>query len=129
MKQLQRYAPLLFAAWASAHGQEVLITPSYVVTIIGCSEGVVACDDAKYIGVSRKTGNTIQLKGRTVHSKTADGSPGRLMGYEFQSGRTKYDVGADGSLVVTQNEKTLFQESGSWDWELTKRAPAKPIKR
>lgn len=99
---------------ASVGAQEVLITPSYAVTIIGCGEGVIACDDAKYIGVSRKTGATLQLKGSTQHTKTPDGTPNRFLGYEFRSGKTVYTVSMEGLLIVKQGGKTLVSEQGKW---------------
>lgn len=99
---------------ASVGAQEVLVTPSYTVTIIGCGEGVVACDDAKYIGVSRKTGATIQLKGNTRHTRAPDGTPNRFLGYEFKSGRTVYRVSTEGALSVEQGGKIVFMEDGKW---------------
>ena len=104
-----------FAIWTALAGaQEVLITPSFAVIIIGCGEGVISCEDATYVGVSRKTGNTLKLKGKTVHSMMADGvTPNLLLGYEFRNGSTVYTV-SDDVLVVKQAGKVVVSEKGKW---------------
>ncbi|MES2191017.1 MAG: hypothetical protein V4454_12895 [Pseudomonadota bacterium] len=100
---------------AGVHAQEVLLTPSFTVTIVGCAEGNVACDDVKYTGVSRKTGATLRLTGKTLHTMGADGvTPGRFLGYRFRNGATLYTVTEGGVLEVRQGAKTLFSEQGEW---------------
>ena len=107
-------ALILAAAGSSA---DTLTTPSYKITIIGCGEYVVSCDTVKYIGVSRKTGKSITLTGRTVHTTGADGvTPSHFLGYEFKSGSTTYFVGEDGELRVTRGSKILVQETGVWKY-------------
>lgn len=107
------FAALL--AFSSTLSAQVLITPSFNVTIIGCDEGVVACDDVRYVGVSRKTGNVLALKGRTRHTLGADGvTPSRFLGYEFRSGNTTYSVSDDGALEVRRGSTVLVSEQGKW---------------
>ncbi len=95
-----------------------LTTPSYKITVeVRCPEGSVTCDDVRYVGVSRKSGKSITLTGRTVHTIGADGvTPSHFLGYEFKSGRTTYFVGEDGELRVTCGSKILVQETGVWKW-------------
>ena len=98
-----------------AAAQEVLVTPGFVVTIIGCGDGVVSCEDAKYVGVSRKTGQVLTLKGKTLHTMAADGvTPNRFLGYEFRNGQTVYRVTLDGELEVKQGGRALVNEKGKW---------------
>jgi hypothetical protein len=104
---------LILAAASSL--ADTLTTPSYKITIVGCDEYVVSCDTVKYVGVSRKTGKSIALTGRTVHTTGADGvTPSRFLGYEFKNGRTTYFVGEEGELRVTQDSKILIEERGTW---------------
>jgi hypothetical protein len=105
---------LLAAAISSPAG--TLTTPSYKITVeVLCPEGSVTCDDVRYIGVSRKSGKSINLTGRTVHTNGADGvTPSRFLGYEFKSGWTTYFVGENGELRVTRGSKILIQEIGVW---------------
>lgn len=108
------FTALLLAA-AFAQAREVLLTPSFTVTIVGCAEGYVSCDDAKYTGVSRRTGATLKLSGKTLHTRGADGvTPGRFLGWEFRNGKTIYTVTEGGVLEVTQGAKTIVSEQGEW---------------
>lgn len=93
-----------------------LTTPSYKITIeLRCPEGYVTCNDVKYVGVNRRSGEFLTLTGRTIHTSGADGiSPSHFLGYEFNSGRTIYFVGEDGELRVTRGTKVLVQETGVW---------------
>jgi hypothetical protein len=112
--QLLAIALFLIAASVSA---STLTTPSYRIQIEGSGEYLVSCDTVKYIGVSRKTGKSIRLSGRTVHTVGADGiTPSHFLGYEFKNGRTRYFVGEDGELRVTRGSKVLLQETGLWEW-------------
>jgi len=113
MRKILLTALMLVAA--SVHAQEVLLTPSFTVTIVGCAEGNVSCDDVKYTGVSRKTGAAIKLKGKTLHTMGADGvTPSRFLGYEFRNGKTLYTVTEGGVLEVRRGAKMLFSEQGEW---------------
>ncbi|MRX08573.1 hypothetical protein GJ697_12055 [Pseudoduganella sp. FT25W] len=94
-----------------------LDTPSFVIQIISnCAEGSVTCDNVNYVGTSKKTGKSVRLRGKTVHSLCADGvTPCRFQGYEFKSGNTHYFVSEDGRLEVTLNNKSLVSEKGQWE--------------
>jgi len=99
-------------AWA----QQVLVTPSYKVTITEhCPEGVVGCDDVSYLGISIKTGSSITLKGTSVMVLCADGiTPCHLSYYEFKHGEFRYLVYPSGQLTVEKGSKVLLSESGTW---------------
>ncbi len=105
----------LWLAATAAQAQDVLVTPSFTVTITGCAEGEVSCDNAKYSGVSKKNGSRIRLTGRTLHTLGADGvTPSRFLGWEFRNGKTVYTVTEGGVLEVRQGAKTLVSEQGEW---------------
>ena len=114
-------APLLAIALISvaiSSPASTLTTPSYMITVeVRCPEGSVTCDDVRYVGVSRKSGKSVTLAGKTVHTTGADGiTPSHFLGYEFKCGRTTYFVGEDGELRVTRASKVLVQETGVWKW-------------
>lgn len=115
MKRLLLVVAVLLSLPASA-GVVVLETPSFVVKIdVRCAEGNVTCENVIYTGISRKTGKSISVKGRTMHSKCADGvTPCRFQGYTFDSGKINYTVYEDGELVVMNGDKTLVSEKGVW---------------
>lgn len=108
---------LLFAVCADTFAASRLTTPSFVITIDSrCEEGVVACDRVRYTGVSRKTGKSITLNGRDVHTRCADGvTPCRFLGYRFNNGAITYMVWENGMLEVTEGGRVLVQESGQWE--------------
>jgi hypothetical protein len=94
-----------------------LNTPSFVIEIQdNCPEGSVSCDDVSYVGTSRKTGKSLSLKGRTIHTRCRDGSLCRFLGYEFKAGKVLYRALNEGRLEVTQGDKILVDEKGEWDW-------------
>lgn len=108
-------AAALLALPLVASAQAVLLTPRFNITVIGCEEGHVSCDEVKYIGVNRRTGATIRLKGSTLHTYAQDGvTPSRFLGYRFMNGNTVYQLQLDGVLVVTQSGKPLMREQGTW---------------
>lgn len=112
--------PLLLGVFfivAGQAGAATLTTPSFVIEITeNCGEGNIGCDNVSYVGTSKKSGNRIQLRGKTVHALCADGvTPCRFLGYEFKRGAVFYSVSEEGQLTVTQGKKILVQESGSWD--------------
>lgn len=101
----------------SAYAEDIVLeTPSFLVQIdVRCAEGNVTCDDVIYTGTSRKTGKSISVKGRTMHSMCADGvTPCRFQGYTFDNGKINYTVFEDGTLVVMNGKKTLVSEKGEW---------------
>lgn len=93
-----------------------LDTPGYRVEIIDqCDEGTVGCDNVLYRGTSKKSGNTLELKGRQLMRLCADGiTPCHSLGYEFENGDTHYFVGEDGRLSVTRGDRTLVDQQGEW---------------
>lgn len=95
---------------------DTLTTPSFVIDIkVNCEEGNVSCDDVSYTGTSRKTGKSIKLRGKTMHTLCADGvTPCRFLGYEFRNGKTSYKVFEGGELSVTQGKKVILEEKGEW---------------
>jgi hypothetical protein len=116
MKKLLLLPALCFCAASSWAG--TLTTPSFIVDIkVQCAEGNVSCDKVDYVGKSRKTGKSIALHGKTMHTLCADGvTPCRFLGYEFWNGKINYRVGEDGTLLVTQGRKVLVSEKGEWKW-------------
>lgn len=114
MKRLA--APLLLLAGNTAPAADTLVTDSFEVSIdVRCAEGSVGCDDVRYRGVNRKTGQAISLKGRTEHTLCADRvTPCRFLGYVFRNGNVTYRVGENGTLAVTRGPTVLLQEAGAW---------------
>ncbi len=114
---MKRALVLAFAFAASQLAQaEVLNTPNFTITITSkCAEGSVTCNNVSYVGVSKKSGQNISLKGKTLHTKGPDGTPGRFLGYEFKNGAVRYLVTEEGNLTVSQGEKILVQETGKWE--------------
>ena len=116
----QAVACLLLAAtlWGGpglAHA-DTLTTRSFSIQIqVNCAEGDVVCDDVTYRGKNRRTGQSLVLKGKTMHSLCADGvTPCRFLGYEFKNGAYRYVVYENGGLRVTQGQKVLVEETGEW---------------
>jgi len=108
---------MALSADALASSLSTLITPSYKITVEArCPEGEVACDNVKYVGVSTKTGKSITLVGKEIHTTSPDGTPGHFLGYEFNNGHTTYFIGEDGELQVTKGSKVLVEEHGKWKW-------------
>lgn len=98
---------------------DMLTTEHYIVEIERhCQEGSVTCDKVSYVGVSKTSGNRIELKGKTLHSLCADGvTPCRFQGYQFKNGNTTYKVFESGLLQVIQNNETvLVEEQGDWSY-------------
>lgn len=112
------FVTLVLISLAGISSGGTLTTPSYKITIdVRCPEGHVTCEDVKYIGISRTSGKSISLTGRTVHTTSADGvTPSRFLGYSFTNGNTAYFVSDDGELKVTQGSNVLVQERGVWKW-------------
>ena len=109
---------IFFVFGASLSLAATLTTENYVVTIeVNCSEGNVTCSDVTYKGTSKKSGESITLKGSTWHTWSADGSPNRFLGYMFKNGNVAYRVFDGGRLQVIQKESTvLLDEEGTWEY-------------
>jgi len=110
---------LFMMLFPSAAFGDTLTTENYIVTISRlCPEGFVSCDNVKYVGVSRKSGNKIELDGGTLHTMCADGkTPCHFQGYEFMNGDITYRVLERGVLQVIQGgSRVLLEEEGVWDY-------------
>lgn len=113
-------AGLLLAAsvWGGAGRAQAdtLTTASFSVQIrVNCAEGNVVCDDVRYEGTNRRSGQSLVLQGKTLNSLCADGvTPCRFIGYEFRNGPFRYVVYDSGSLRVTRGDKVLVDEPGEW---------------
>ncbi|MEC4818244.1 MAG: hypothetical protein SAK29_33975 [Scytonema sp. PMC 1069.18] len=101
--------------WTQTANAETLKTKNFYVKITrNCSEGYVTCNNVKYFGKSLKTGESISLTGKTIHTTGADGvTPGRFLGYEFRNKNYLYQVTADGALLIYQNKKLILKEQGA----------------
>lgn len=93
-----------------------LVTDSYVMAIkSGCEEGNVTCDKTLLVMKSRSSGNTILMRGNTLHRMCADGvTPCQFVGYRFQHSGVTYTVFEPGKLLITRASETLLEESGHW---------------
>jgi len=116
MKKLILLGAFILSGTAAA---ETLTTENYIVEIERhCQEGEVTCDNVSYLGISKKSGNRIELEGKTLHSLCTDGvTPCRFLGYQFNNGNTTYKVFESGLLQVIQNNKdVLIEERGEWSY-------------
>lgn len=97
---------------------DTLTTKNFRIDITrNCPQGSVTCDNVTYKGVDLKSGKSIQLTGRTLHSPGAGGvTPGRFLGYEFINGDYRYVVSDDGTLQIYQGKRLLQQETGTWQY-------------
>lgn len=107
---------LLFLISSQAYAAE-LITKNYKISIISnCEEHNVTCDDVTYMGVHKKIGKSIKLKGTTWHSTCADEiTPCQLIGYIFKKGNITYKVYTSGLLEVLSKSKVFLSEKGQWE--------------
>ena len=116
-RTLRRVSCSLLALMASPLTASTLQTANFTITVEAqCPEGEVSCDEVSYVGVSKRTGASISLRGTTLHSACKDGSPCRFQGYEFRSGTVVYRVYVDGMLEVSDGSRVLVSERGEWDW-------------
>lgn len=101
--------------WTQTANAETLKTKNFFVKITrNCPEGYVTCDKVKYYGQNLKTGKSISLIGKTIHTTGADGiTPGRFLGYEFRNKNYLYRVTVDGSLLIYQGKKLILEEPGN----------------
>jgi hypothetical protein len=101
--------------WTQTANAETLKTKNFSVKITrNCPEGYVTCNNVKYFGKNLKTGKSISLTGKTIHTTGADGfTPGRFLGYEFRNNNYLYQVTADGALLIYENKKLILKEQGA----------------
>ena len=95
-----------------------LETSTFTIKIdVRCEEGEVTCDDVRYAGTNKKTGETVKLTGKTAHRMDADGTPGRFLGYVFKNKGVQYFLSEEGMLRVTKGDDVLLEEKGTWTWD------------
>ncbi|MCK7458291.1 hypothetical protein [Idiomarina aminovorans] len=116
---MKNYLLLSAFAFCSVSAAATLTTENYIIEIERhCKEGSVTCDNVSYTGVSKMSGNSIELKGKTWHTHCADGvSPCRFLGYRFENGNVTYTVLESGVLRVVQGKgRVLIEETGAWSY-------------
>ncbi|BAZ16902.1 hypothetical protein NIES4071_87800 [Calothrix sp. NIES-4071] len=106
------FSATLLAGIANA---ETLKTKHFSVKITrNCAEGNVTCNNVTYVGKDLKTGKSIRLTGKTIHTIGADGvTPSRFLGYEFRNNQYLYQVTANNQLQVYKSGKLILQEQGT----------------
>jgi hypothetical protein len=104
------------ALFSSVANAETLKTKSFSVKITrNCAEGNVTCNNVTYFGKNLKTGQSIRLTGKTIHTVCKDGvTPCRFLGYEFRNNKFLYRVTEGGKLQVFQGKKLIVQEEGTF---------------
>jgi len=115
-KTMRIVALLMVLTNAALANDGVFETRNFRILIeVLCPEGDVSCDNVRYVGTSKKTGNSITLRGETAHTLGRDGvTPSRFLGYRFMNGDVRYFVSTDGFLEVTKGDKVLVHEQGEW---------------
>lgn len=95
-----------------------LETPTFTIKIdVRCEEGEVTCDNVKYVGTNKKTGESVEMTGKTAHHLDADGTPGRFLGYVFKNKGVQYFLSEEGMLRVTKGDNVFLEEKGTWTWD------------
>jgi hypothetical protein len=96
---------------------DVLTTKQFRIEIQRkCAEGNVTCDRVSYRGKDLKTGKSLRLSGRTIHSLCADRvTPCQFLGYEFRNQNYRYVVTDGGLLKVYHGKKLLLSQQGEWN--------------
>ena len=96
---------------------DTLTTKGFKIDIqVNCEEGNVTCNRVSYRAKDLKTGKSLRLSGKTIHSLCADGvTPCRFLGYEFRNRNYRYIVTEGGLLEVYKGEKLLVSQQGTWD--------------
>ncbi|HEY6071716.1 MAG TPA: hypothetical protein VIU85_10110 [Chthoniobacterales bacterium] len=108
---------LLVSARVQAGPTGTLETSSFTIKIdVHCEEGEVTCDDVKYVGTNKKTGESLELTGKTAHHMDADATPGKFLGYIFKNEGVTYFLSEEGMLRVTKGDQVLLKENGTWTW-------------
>ena len=113
-------ASLAVVAFSSAHAgpSGTLETKSFSIAIeVKCEEGEVTCDNVKYVGTNKRTGESVDLTGKTAHHMDKEGNPGRFLGYIFKNKGVTYFLSEEGALRVTKGDEVLLEENGTWTWD------------
>jgi hypothetical protein len=89
-----------------------LITPTYRITIIGCTPGDFLCKDVTATAENRATGQKIRLQGVSFGLGNCDAEDGncRWGGFELKGGTRQYDISREGGLVVRAGEKSVREQ-------------------
>jgi len=114
-----KYLIMFSLLFSTSVGAEKLLTKNYEIEITRhCDEGYVTCDNVSYVGINKKTGDAITLKGKTNHSVCADGvTPCKFQGYTFTNGNVEYKIYSRGILEVIRNgSEILLSEEGEWEY-------------
>ena len=93
------------------------VTPSYGINIVAnCAEGNVTCNNVTYVGRHLKTGQTIRLRGQTVHTLCADKvTPCRFVGYSFRNREYRYFVGESPAVLeIWRGQTLILRQNGKW---------------
>ena len=115
---------------AQAGSTGTLETKSFNIAIeVRCEEGEVTCDDVKYVGTNKKTGESVELTGKTAHHMDKEGNPGRFLGYIFKNKGVTYFLSEDGLLRVTKSDEVLLEEKGTWSWDESSESAAESRKK
>jgi hypothetical protein len=126
------FSVLTVCAFCSEAAASSLVTKSFLIDITSnCEEGNVVCNNITYRSIDRKTGKTLQLKGKTVHSLCADQvTPCRFLGYEFLDLRYedlgtsvgdyplipyRYFISGD-TLEIYRYRQLITSEKGTWQY-------------
>lgn len=123
---------LALIAFSRAHAGPTgtLETKSFSIAIeVRCEEGEVTCDDVKYVGTNKKTGESVELTGKTAHHMDKEGNPGRFLGYIFKNKGVAYFLSEDGLLRVTKGDEVLLEEKGTWTWDESSESAAESRKK
>jgi hypothetical protein len=96
----------------------ILETKTFRISIeVRCEEGEVTCDNVKYVGTNKKTGEALELTGKTAHHLNKEGNPGRFLGCIFKNKDVTYFLSEDGLLRVTKGDEVVLEENGTWSWD------------
>jgi len=104
---------------------ETLVTKTHTIELTSqCRENTHSCDNVIYKGISKRSGKTLKLKGRTIH-EDCDEDECALTGYSFNNGNTQYLVSIDGKLTVSQGINLILEQQGVWDFSRIKEGDVK----
>lgn len=117
MQAARLFLGSLAMAMASQANAAVLVTEQFVIVIVErCAEGDVACNDVKYTGVNRKTGESISLKGQAwVRMCAQTNTPCQHLGWHFRNGEFTYRVReTPPSLEIERDGKMVLEQKAVW---------------
>jgi hypothetical protein len=94
----------------------VLETPSFHITISEtCPEYAVDGCTATYVGINKKSGASISLKGAAVMAMCNDNvTPCHFQYYKFINGAYSYFIFLGGEIRVSKAHTNIFHEQSTW---------------